>query len=212
MDENTNMLDPLNPRAVSTTVKSRKKDVTVYERNPFWQVSTEVKIGTKRVTMAAGCIVKPDTGESIHMAGVHRIEEVDESQFVKLFTKNASLFFDLNRPAQKLIHFILVLYQDQPGKEGIWWTWKDCEDWIKKNTIKGLSRASYHRALAELLQKKMIAESDRTNFYWINPHVFFNGDRMVFIQEYRKERRKPTKKKDDQDAIEMADQRELTLN
>ena len=212
MDEKTSMLDPMNPRAVSTTVKSRKKDVTVYERNPFWQVSTEVKIGTKRVTMAAGCIVKEDTGESIHMAGVHRIEEVDESQFVKLFTKNASLFFDLNRPAQKLIHFILLVYQDQPGKEGIWWTWKDCEDWIKKNGVKGLSRASYHRAMAELLQKKMIAESDRTNFYWINPHVFFNGDRMVFIQEYRKERRKATRKTEDTEAIEMEQpQHELTL-
>lgn len=194
MDETTD----LNPRAISTSVKSRKKDVTVYARNPFWEGETEVKLGAKRVTMGGGLLVKEDTGESIKVAGVHRYEEVDETQFVKLFTNNSALFFDLNKPAQKLLHFILVVYQKHHNKEGIWWTWRDCEDWIKANSVKGLSRPSYHRALAELLQKKLIAESDRTNFYWINPNVFFNGDRMVFIQEYRKRRLKPRPKDDSQ--------------
>ena len=37
-----------------------------------------------------------------------------------------------------------------------------------------------------MLDKGFIAESEHPNFYWINPHLFFNGDRMVFINEYRK--------------------------
>ena len=172
-------------RAVSTEVKSRKKDVIVYTSNPFWGV-TQVKIGTKRVTMSGGYVAKQDTGETISMAGIHRIETVDEDRFLKLFTQNSALFFDLSRPGQKLLHCVLTIYQATPGKDGIWMTWRDCEDWIKKNEVKGLSRPSYHRALAELLHKKLIAESDRTNHYWINPHVFFNGDRLVYIQEYRK--------------------------
>jgi hypothetical protein len=200
MDETTEKRDVLNPNAVSTTVKSRKKDVTAYASNPFWG-DTHVKIGTKKVTMAGGYLQKNETGETLSMAGVHRIEAVDETQFVKLFTRNMALFFDLNKPAQKLLHFILHVYQDFPGKEGIWWTWRDCEEWIEKHKITGLSRASYHRALAELIHKKLIAESDRTNFYWINAHVFFNGDRMVFIQEYRKERRKAHPK--DDNTLEM---------
>lgn len=174
-------------KAVSLNTKSRKKDVIVYSKNPFWE-TTQVKIGTKRVTIAGGYIAKEKTGEVIdeHIAGIHRIEAVDEARFIKLFTQNSALFFDLNRPAQKLLRFILFCVQSNPGKDGIWFTWRDIETWIESEKVKGLSRPSYHRALAELLQKKLLAESERPNFYWINPHVFFNGDRMVFIQEYRK--------------------------
>lgn len=186
MSENQDAKDDFeaNPKSLSQVVKSRKKDVLVYTSNPFWG-ATHVKIGAKKITMAGGFIAKDDTGESISIAGIHRYEEVDEEQFVKLFTKNSALFFDLTRPGQKLLRFLLTILQGQPGKDGIWLTWRDCEDWINTHGVTGLSRPSYHRALAELLHKKLIAESDKTNHYWINPHVFFNGDRLVYIQEYR---------------------------
>lgn len=174
-----------NPQAVSKHAKSRKKDVVVYAQNPFWS-PTEVKIGTKRISMRGGYLAKDDTGETISMGGIHRIEVVDETRFVKLFTDNTALFFDLSRPAQKLLRFVLSILQDQPGRDGIWFSWQDCEAWTRKNNVTGLSRPNFHRALGELLHKKLIAESEKTNFFWVNGNIFFNGDRLVYIQEYRK--------------------------
>lgn len=206
MDENSEK--ELNPGAVSAAGKSRKKDVTVYAKNPFWQ-ATHVKIGTKKVTMAGGFVAKDDTGETISVAGVHRVEEVDEDQFVKLFTRNSALFFDLNKPAQKMLWFILLQLQSQPGRDGVWILWRDVEDWIQQKEITGLSRPNYHRAIAELLHKKLIAESDRTNFYWINPHVFFNGDRLVYIQEYRKVKKPKKLELTDGEQLERLGQQRL---
>ena len=39
--------------------------------------------------------------------------------------------------------------------------------------------------MKELLEKKFIAEAVQPHKFWINPHLFFNGDRMTFIREYR---------------------------
>ena len=39
--------------------------------------------------------------------------------------------------------------------------------------------------MKELLTKKFIAEALEPHKFWINPHLFFNGDRMSFVREYR---------------------------
>jgi hypothetical protein len=49
-----------------------------------------------------------------------------------------------------------------------------------------LKRPSFQRALKELLEKGFIAESTRPSMFWFNPNLFFNGDRMTFIHEYRR--------------------------
>ena len=48
-----------------------------------------------------------------------------------------------------------------------------------------ISKASYYNAMRELIQKGFIAESTNPNLYWINPALFFNGDRVRFVKEYR---------------------------
>lgn len=200
-NEETEKIPDSQSNALSIRAKSRKKDILVYAKNPYWDV-TEVKIGTKRVTIAGGFVSKENTGETMSVAGIHRVEAVDEDKFVKLFTQNSALFFDLSRPAQKLLRFVLGCVQNNPGKDGIWFAWWDIEDWIKATKTKGLSRTSFHRALAELLTKKLLAESEKPNFYWINPHVFFNGDRLVYIQEYRKIKATPKLDKTETKALE----------
>lgn len=174
----------LDEKAISTRVKPRKRGVTAYSKNPFWR-PTEVKVGRKKVTIAGGFVSKADTGETVHHAGIHRIEEVDETQFIKLFTKNLKVFFDLSPASQKVLQCVLQQLQKSPNGEGIYLPWFEVEDYSKEHELK-ISRSTFHRALREMLEKGFIAESENANFYWINPNLFFNGDRMVFISEYRK--------------------------
>lgn len=185
MFKNKNMIENRLPEeAVSERVESRKKGVMAYAKNPFWN-PYEVKVGARKVTIAGGFVTNASTGESVQHAGIHRVEFVDEDKFVKLFTQNLKIFFDLSPSSQKVLQFVLQTLQKNLNADGIWLPWFDIEDYSNENNLK-ISRTSYQRALKEMLEKGFIAESERPNFYWINPHLFFNGDRMIFINEYRK--------------------------
>jgi hypothetical protein len=49
-----------------------------------------------------------------------------------------------------------------------------------------LPERSFSRGLKELLKNNFIAHSETPNKFWINPHLFFNGNRVKFITEYVK--------------------------
>lgn len=177
-------MSPIQNERISSRVSSRKKNVVAYSKNPFWKPH-EVKVGKKRVTISGGFLTNKDTGEGIHHAGIHRVEFVDESKFVKIFTQNIKVFFDLSFGGQKVLQCLLSTLQENPNVDGIHLPWFTVEDYSKSNGLK-ISRTTFHRALREMIEKGFIAESEYLNFYWINPNLFFNGDRMVFISEYRK--------------------------
>jgi hypothetical protein len=46
---------------------------------------------------------------------------------------------------------------------------------------------TFYRGLQELLTLEFIAHSSIPNKFWINPHLFFNGNRVKFITEYVKD-------------------------
>ncbi len=162
--------------------KTGRRGVTKYSENPFWE-PTEVKIGKKRVSVAGGMHVSDD-GESVKHGGIHVIEEVDREQFVKLYTKNIRVFFDLKPTTQKVLAYLITQLQESPGADSIYLAFVAAQKHFSETDVK-ISRASFHRALKELLEKKFIAESDMPNMFWFNPHLFFNGDRMTFIREFR---------------------------
>lgn len=170
--------------AISTRVASRKKGVVTYSKNPFWD-PFEIKVGKRRITISGGFLTNTDSGETINHAGIHRVEVVDEERFVKLFTQNIKVFFNLSLAGQKVLQCLLATLQEHPNTEGIHLPWFTVEDYSKLNNLK-ISRTTFHRALREMLDKGFLAESEHPNFYWINPNLFFNGDRMTFVSEYRK--------------------------
>lgn len=163
-------------------VRSRKKGVTVYKENPFWD-PTEIKVGTKIIRIASGKHTSKE-GESIQHSGIHIIEKVDRDEFVKLYTRNIKTFFDLKPSTQKVLQVILYIVQKNPGSDAIYLPFFEVQDYSKKNDLE-VSKASFHNAMQEMLNKGFLAEAEAPNKYWINPHLFFNGDRMTFIREYR---------------------------
>jgi hypothetical protein len=49
----------------------------------------------------------------------------------------------------------------------------------------GMSEYTFKRGLRELLDKRFISPKDGVSF-WTNPALFFKGDRVMFIKEYRR--------------------------
>ena len=188
---------------ISTRRKSRRPGIEVYRENPFWQ-PMQVQVGKKRITVAGGVHISDDdnAGEAVRHSGIHIIEDVDRDQFVKLYTKNMKIFFDLRPTTQKVLMAVLAAIQKFKDADFIFLTWFDVEDYSEKHALK-ISEPSFHRAMRELLEKGFLAESEVPGRFWINPHLFFNGDRMTFVREWRiKESSKPVESKKDKETAQ----------
>lgn len=164
-------------------IQSRRKNTLAYPENPFWK-KTEVKIGKKTIKVAGGRHINAD-GESIDHSGIHIVKDVDENEFLKVYTKNIKAIFDLKPTAQRVLQYLMTELQKTPNADAIYLAWVGAESYFSEHDIQ-VSRASFHRALSELIQKGFLAESTRPNMFWFNPNLFFNGNRLSFIYEYRK--------------------------
>jgi len=168
---------------VPSNAPSRKKGVVAYAQNPFWQ-TTEVHVGTKLIRVAGGQHIS-DEGESVSHSGIHVIKHVDESEFLKIYTKNVRAIFDLKPTSQRVLQYLMIELQKTPNADGIYLAWIGANEYFQENQL-DVSRASFQRSLKELLDKGFIAESTKPNMFWFNPNLFFNGNRMTFVSEYRK--------------------------
>lgn len=128
--------------------------------------------------------------------------QVDKAKFMKVFMTGLSNWFDLSKAGIKV--FAYVANQIIPNRDSFDFDMDDCRKFTGysgKNTI--LS------GLAELIDNRFIARGPNPYKYYINPTIFFNGDRLTFIEQYELE----TKAKLDQevsggqlDLLEMLDE------
>lgn len=103
---------------------------------------------------------------------------VDEEQFTKVYIENFAMFFDLKKSTMKLLYY--VMRQLIPNKDQFVFILDECKEFT------GLGTTSIYRGLAELCNKKIIARGINDCFYFINPSVLFNGNRVVFAMEFIK--------------------------
>ena len=164
-----------------TEGKSRKKGVPQYAQNPFWK-STEMNIRGKRVTVASGAYLTDD-GDRAEAAGIHVIERVERAQFVKLYTREMKAIFELKPTALKVVQYLLAEIQKTPNMDGVYLHWIGAKQYFSEQSLK-VGRTAFQNALRELLEKRLIAESNQPPLFWINPRFFWNGDRYRFVRDY----------------------------
>lgn len=154
-----------------------------YEENPLVE-SSEIKGKQKTVrAIGTGKMVDTITGEIVAGTAVVVRKTVDDDHFVKVFADGVKASFDLSPSGAKVFQLVLKATQTGAfGADSIYLYFMDAvqdPDWP-------ISQQTFHRGLKELLAKKFIAASSRPNIYWINPHLFFKGDRVAFVTEYIK--------------------------
>jgi len=190
-------------------VPGKRKNVLAYPENPFWG-KTEVKIGSKIVKISGGKHISVE-GESISHSGIHIVRDIDENEFVKIYTKNIKAIFDLKPTAQRVLQYLIIELQKTPNADAVYLAWVGAEEYFSENHIQS-SRASFHRALNELIQKGFLAESTKPNMFWFNPSLFFNGNRLTFIYEYKKNSLKDIEKEIDANSITSDGDKQTQLN
>ncbi len=149
------------------------------------------EIKTKRRLVRSGRgedLVNPATGEVAGVAAIHQVEERDDAEFVKVFAAGVAASYDLTKTAQRVFQVVLDQYQRTPMTKG----YADSVDlfWfgagIEGRDV-GMSERTFRRGLIELLDKKFLHPKTGSSF-WTNPALFFKGDRVMFIKEYRRRR------------------------
>jgi hypothetical protein len=138
-------------------------------------------------------LVNQHTGE-VHGTHVTTIKRVDSEQFIKLFTANIGLTFDLSAAGIKAFSVLLwsmqknALARDQVDLD-VFVLNEFCNNHRDRDPPLRLSQATFWRGLAELVKAQIIAKTMRQGRYFINPNFVFNGDRVAFTTLIEKQRR-----------------------
>ena len=168
------------------------------------------EIRTKRRLVKSGRsedLVNPATGEVSGVAAIHQVEERDDAEFVKVFAAGVSASYDLTKTAQRVFQVVLDQYQRTPMSKGfadsieLFWF----GDGIEGRDV-GMSERTFRRGLIELLEKRFLYPKTSSS-YWTNPALFFKGDRVMFIKEYR--RRKASADQEARNELEARGQQRL---
>jgi hypothetical protein len=147
------------------------------------------QVTTKRRYVRSGRsedLVNTSTGEIVGVATIHQVEERDDAEFVKVFAAGVAASYELSKTAQRVFQVVLDQYQRTPMSKGfadyvnLFWF----DDGIDGRAV-GMKEDTFKKGLRELLDKSFIAPKDSASF-WTNPALFFKGDRVMFIKEYRR--------------------------
>lgn len=122
----------------------------------------------------------------IHNAVIVEEEELDDLHFVKVFTAGIRAAFALSLTGSRVFQAVLECYQKEPMSHGF-------ADSIYLHFFDGglsglkvdLSDRTFRRGLKELLEKGFLYPRG-DSLFWVNPNLFFRGNRATFIKTYRR--------------------------
>lgn len=160
---------------------------TRHKTNPFIG-KNEIKTRKKNVLIGRGndILLNQGTGE-VSTTNVMAIREVDDEQFIKLFTQNIGLMFEFTAAGNKAFSFLLWALQNSAiNKDLVVLDKYSHEAFLEQNPHLTFSRRTLTMGINELEKAQIIAKAARLGDYYINPHFIFNGDRVRFITEIRR--------------------------
>lgn len=191
-------------------MSEKKRAETIrYEENPFIE-GMVIPIKSRNVQLSRlgrdqNILVNQSTGE-IQGTHVTTYKRVDSEEFVKLFTANIALTFELKAAGIKAFGVLVWILQEKGISKDLAPLDKFVLDSFleaHKDKKLALSPATFARGLAELEAAKIIAKHLRAGWYFINPNFIFNGDRIAFSTVIER------KKRTDQEQLEALGQQRL---
>jgi hypothetical protein len=174
--------------AVENDEINLKKLEKKFEKNPFVFDNTEngilnLQLPTKKQKKIVGSsnLVVEDTytGEVVGGNFLWTEKIVDEEQFAKVYLKEMHHLYGLKRTGLQTLHYLLSKLE--PNKDLVYIFYPDMQDfcgWTNKRTC--------YTGLKELIAHKFIAPSFMSGWWFINPQIIFNGNRLTLITNYTK--------------------------
>jgi len=162
-----------------------RRGLIKYESNPFLpSASVNTNEGTRRKTLKSKdgtqLMITSQAGEVVAPAGFWHTQEVDKTQFVKLYVNGVKAFAGLSGAGAQVFGLVYAELQKVPGKDLIHLNFPDVNQ-----DITPISKATFMRGVKEILLKKFLAETLVGGRYFVNPDYIFNGDRLAIVKEFR---------------------------
>lgn len=162
-----------------------RKKVVRHKENPF-TADMIVPVKQRQVQLSRlgadnNILINQSTGETQGTA-VTTYRKVDGDRFVKLFTDNIGLTFDLTSPGIRTFGVLLWAVQHKAiSKDQVDIDVYTLTDFLKANPQKKtMSKETLKRGLRELNDAQIIARTVKQGRFYINPNFIFNGDRIAF--------------------------------
>ena len=138
-------------------------------------------------------------GEVVAETRLVNIKRVEEKQFAKIYTERIKMIWEMPAPATKVFSYFLAHLK--PNQDEIFIMEEDIKefcDYTSSNPI--------YKGIKWLIMNEFIAKSYKTNWYYINPTIFFNGDRLIFIEGYYK--KNPNENEDERQYLDFNTKKE----
>jgi hypothetical protein len=114
------------------------------------------------------------------------VKFVDKEQFVKVLMKGLKQGFTLNRAGQEMFWILMNLIAEEAmGKDEIYIPYMERFTFKDGTVSPPLSTTKFYDGLESLRTAGFIAKHRRRGWYWINPAMVWNGDRVRFVEEYQ---------------------------
>ncbi len=153
--------------------------------NPFMtEMITTINQGQKTTGFATTRkeVIDPSTGEITGETVVTGFKKtVDKDEFVKIFSNSVYEIFDCSKRAKDVFSILLKHYmKGEYNSDKVYFTYEVAQDEYEYNR----TQSTFISAINELMKKRFIAKVERQfGWFWINPNMFFKGDRMVLMQD-----------------------------
>jgi hypothetical protein len=158
-----------------------------FDKNPFLAAQAEYKTSVKRTVIKGGkAVIDVETGTYENTAEIVQTHQVDAEKFVKLYTRELHLMFSLTASSMRVLQVVLKQVQEHVGQDQILLNLKIAEQYFLDTDQKAMSKATFYRAINEMIAKGFLAPAAVSrDVFFINPNLFFNGDRVKLVKEYQ---------------------------
>lgn len=163
--------------------RGKPKGIKRYKENPFID-KMNIKLGKTKINYFKVLTNEPVTvgdkqiGESLYTKVEH---EVSGEQFVKLYSRYASIWFDLSPAALKMFGLFYTMILCSPPN--MTYFYLSQSDPILVRYIK--TPNTFHKAINELIKNEIIDRHFSEGWYWVNPYVMGRGDQLKIITELK---------------------------
>lgn len=155
-----------------------------HHTNPFLD-GFRIKTRPQRKTLTSDRrkgVVDLDTGEIEETAELVKRVPTDTAPFIKVFSDQLYVVLGLSHAGVRLLTIAWIELSRDPGRHKVSLSERIAAQ--HANEAGGhLSRSLYFRGRKELIARGIIAETTEPNLYWINPQIFFNGNRLPLVKE-----------------------------
>jgi hypothetical protein len=170
-------------------MEKSRRGFPIYKANPFIH-KIMIDARKKYIAVAKGelDVVHREDGELFSPATIGAFIQVEKNEFIKVYTNEMKSFFDLSKVGTRMMGIVFRACQKESiNKSEIFLTHKVAKEIYYEISESGeeLSVPSYQRGIKELIKKEFIAEHPLgSGWFYTNPNIFFNGNRMRFVKEY----------------------------